>query len=80
MQAWLGEPPVLTTVSPVYVKIKNNAKYNVLSFLYGLNTRTYMADPNHNSNKEQTLCFEMPLLLQISTLLIFSLTNFNYNQ
>ena len=27
MQAWLGEPPILTTVSPVYVKIKNNAKY-----------------------------------------------------
>ena len=23
MQAWLGEPPILTTVSPVYVKIKN---------------------------------------------------------
>ena len=22
MQAWLGEPPILTTVSPVYVKIK----------------------------------------------------------
>ena len=33
MQAWLGEPPILTTVSPVYVKIKNNAKYwfNVIS-------------------------------------------------
>ena len=27
MQAWLGEPPILTTVSPVYVKIKNYAKY-----------------------------------------------------
>ena len=27
MQAWLGEPPTLTTVSPVYVKIKNYAKY-----------------------------------------------------
>ena len=33
MQAWLGEPPILTTVSPVYVKIKNYAKYwfNVIS-------------------------------------------------
>ena len=27
MQAWLGEPPILTTVSPVYVKIKNYTKY-----------------------------------------------------
>ena len=27
MQAWLGEPPILTTVSPVYVKIKIYAKY-----------------------------------------------------
>ena len=26
MQAWLGEPPILTTVSPVYVKIKNLCK------------------------------------------------------
>ena len=33
MQAWLGEPPILTTVSPVYVKIKNYAMYwfNVIS-------------------------------------------------
>ena len=33
MQAWLGEPPIFTTVSPVYVKIKNYAKYwfNVIS-------------------------------------------------
>ena len=33
MQAWLGEPPILTTVSPFYVKIKNYAKYwfNVIS-------------------------------------------------
>ena len=33
MQAWLGEPPILTTVSPVYVHIKNYAKYrfNVIS-------------------------------------------------
>ena len=23
MQAWLGEPPILTTVLPVYIKIKN---------------------------------------------------------
>ena len=27
MQAWLGEPPILTTVSPVYIRIKNYAKY-----------------------------------------------------
>ena len=33
MQAWLGEPPILTTVSPVYVKIMIYAKYgfNVIS-------------------------------------------------
>ena len=33
MQASLGEPPILTTVSPVYVKIKIYAKYwfNVIS-------------------------------------------------
>ena len=33
MQAWLGETPILTTVSPVYVKIRNFAKYwcNVIS-------------------------------------------------
>ena len=33
MQAWLEEPPILTTVSPVYVKIKIYAKYwfNVIS-------------------------------------------------
>ena len=33
MKAWLGEPPILTTVSPVYVKIRNYAKYrfNVIS-------------------------------------------------
>ena len=33
IQAWLGEPPILTTVSPVYVKIKNYANYwfNVIS-------------------------------------------------
>ena len=33
MQAWLGEPPIFTTVSPGYVKIKNTAKYwlNVIS-------------------------------------------------
>ena len=33
MQTWLGEPPSLTMVSPVYVKINNNAKYwfNVIS-------------------------------------------------
>ena len=33
MHAWLGEPPILTTVSPVYVTIKNYAKYwfNVIS-------------------------------------------------
>ena len=33
MQALLGEPPILTTVSPVYVKIKIYAKYwfNVIS-------------------------------------------------
>ena len=33
MQAWLGEPPILTTVSPFYVKIKNYSKYrfNVIS-------------------------------------------------
>ena len=33
MQACLGEPPSFTTVSPVYVKIKNYAKYwfNVIS-------------------------------------------------
>ena len=33
MQVWLGEPPILTTVSPVYVKIKNYVKYwvNVIS-------------------------------------------------
>ena len=33
MQGWLGEPPNLTAVSPVYVKIKNFAKYwfNVIS-------------------------------------------------
>ena len=32
MQAWLGEPPILTTVSPVYVKLKY-VKYwfNVIS-------------------------------------------------
>ena len=27
MQAWLREPPILTTVSPVYVMIKTYAKY-----------------------------------------------------
>ena len=33
MQARLREPPILTTVSPVYVNIKNYAKYwfNVIS-------------------------------------------------
>ena len=33
MQAWLGDPPILTMVSPVYVNIKNYAKYcfNVIS-------------------------------------------------
>ena len=33
MQAWLGEPPILITVSTVYVKIKNYANYwfNVIS-------------------------------------------------
>ena len=33
MQAWLGELPILTTVSPVYDKIKIYAKYwfNVIS-------------------------------------------------
>ena len=33
MQALLGEPPILTTLSPVYVNIKNYAKYwfNVIS-------------------------------------------------
>ena len=33
MQGWLGEPPILTAVSPVFVKIKNYAKYwfNVIS-------------------------------------------------
>ena len=62
-----------------FLPLFDRPKINIV-FLYGLNIRTCMATPNHNSNKEQTLCFEMPLLLQISTLLIFSLTNFNYNQ